>query len=66
MAHRYSEFGYDGCSCLEPDIQYCSICGSRCDHDADLCDTHADEAHEDLQTEINYQLDELGEFVIAL
>jgi len=66
MAHRYSEFGYDGCSCLEPEADHCMTCGSRCENDADLCDTHLAEAHEDLQTEINYQLDELGEFIVAL
>lgn len=70
MAYRYSEFGYEGCSCIEPEPDFCTECGSECNKDGELCDFHfdmkvkADAEEKMMQTLV--QLDDLGNFITNL
>lgn len=69
MAYTYSNFGYDGCTCLGEVTDKCE-CGNVCHKDPDYCDdclvVVKQDAHEELQAEIHCKLDELEPFITNL
>lgn len=45
---------------------FCIICGDVCQNDPDYCDKHLSDKRDELQVEINFQLDDLGDYITAL
>ena len=65
MAYNYSEFGYEGCSCLGEVTPRCQ-CGNVIHDDSDYCDECLVEVESEIQAGILIDLDDLGDFITAL
>lgn len=65
MAYIYSDFGYDGCSCLGEVPDHCK-CGNVIHNDTDYCDECLVEVKAEEQAGILIELDDLGYFITSL
>lgn len=66
MAFRYSEMGYDGCSCLSEDARCHSCRKVLSDDDGLYCDECEQEMIDEQNITTHVMLDDLGEFVTNL
>ena len=65
MAYRYSEMGYDGCSCLTEDVR-CAKCDRVLTEDEFLCPDCEREKRIEVDESTHCKLDELENFITNL
>ena len=66
MAYNYSNFGYDGCTCIDAVPERCQ-CGSVLrEGDEEYCEDCLPKIKAERDIETGFLLDELGEYVTNL
>lgn len=65
MSYKYTDFGYDGCTCIDATPERCQ-CGNVLHDDREYCEDCLPEIKAERDIETNFLLDELGEYVTAL